>query len=59
MPRPGGALELRSLDKRGHQIAFPLGLRPALGVRVRHVEILVLVTRPSQAFLLAVALALI
>jgi len=34
---------VRGLNEHPHQIAFPLALRPALGIRVEHVEILIVV----------------
>jgi hypothetical protein len=34
---------LRGLNKHGHQIAFPLTFRPALGIRVELVKILIVV----------------
>jgi hypothetical protein len=32
---------VRGLNEHPHQIEFPLALRPALGIRVQHVEILI------------------
>jgi hypothetical protein len=42
---------VRGLDEHGHQIAFPLALRPTLSIRVEHVEILVVVDGLFQVFL--------
>jgi hypothetical protein len=49
VPRPGGALQVRGLNEHGHQIALRLAVRPALGVRVEHVEILIVVERLFHA----------
>jgi hypothetical protein len=37
------------LNEHGHQIALRLALRPALGVRLEHVEILMIVDRLFHA----------
>jgi hypothetical protein len=34
---------MRGLNEHGHQIAFPLALGPALGLRVERAEILIIV----------------
>jgi hypothetical protein len=41
---------VRGLDEDGHQIAFPLTLRPALGILVEGVEILIVGARLFHAF---------
>jgi hypothetical protein len=50
IPRSGSALQVRGLDEDGHQIAFPLALRPALGIFVEHGEILIVVAMLFHAF---------
>ena len=49
---------MRGLDKHGHQIALPLALRPALGIRVERVVMLFVATGRCQRIPFAVVISL-